>query len=90
MPSPARFDLKLDRREKTLFARAAELMGTTMAGFVRAAAKEKAYALIERETYITLSEREARALLQALDAPFRPNAALKKALNAAEKKIKRA
>lgn len=90
MASSARFDLKLDKREKHLFARAAELMGTTMAGFVRAAAKEKANALIERETRLTLSEREAQKLLEALDAPFRPNAALKKALTAAERKITRA
>jgi uncharacterized protein (DUF1778 family) len=50
MASSARFNLRLDKREKHLFARAAELMGTTMAGFVRAAAKEKANAIIERET----------------------------------------
>jgi len=90
MASPARFDLKLDKREKDLFARAAELMGTTMAGFVRAAAKEKASSLIERESRIILSEREARQLLEALDAPFQPNAALKKALDAANRSIKRA
>ena len=40
--STARFDLKLDPGEKKIVARAAALMGTTMAGFVRAAAKEKA------------------------------------------------
>lgn len=90
MTNPARFDLKLDKREKDLFARAAELMGTTMAGFVRAAAKEKASALIERETRVTLTDKEARQLLAALDAPFQPNAALKKALDAAERTIKRA
>ncbi len=65
MATSARFDLKLDKREKTLFARAAELMGTTMAGFVRAAAKEKANALIEQETRTTLSGKEARQLLDA-------------------------
>jgi uncharacterized protein (DUF1778 family) len=90
MTTVARFDLKLDKREKTLFARAAELMGTTMAGFVRAAAKEKANALIEREARVTLSEKEAHRLLSALDAPFQPNPALKKALEAAERKITRA
>lgn len=87
MPSSARFDLKLDRREKHLFARAAELMGTTIAGFVCAAAKEKANALMERQTRLTLSEKEAQKLLEALDTPFRLNAALKKALDAAELKI---
>jgi uncharacterized protein (DUF1778 family) len=42
MESATRFDLKLDRAEKDLFSEAAALMGTTMAGFVRTAAKEKA------------------------------------------------
>jgi len=90
MASPARFDLKLDKSEKTLFARAAELMGTTMAGFVRVAAKEKATQLIERESRLTLSAAEGRQLLEALDAPFRPNPALQKAMEAARRTIKRA
>ena len=42
MAAPARFDLKLDKEDKELFSEAAALMGTSMAGFVRAAAKEKA------------------------------------------------
>lgn len=90
MASPARFDLKLDKSEKTLFARAAELMGTTMAGFVRAAAKEKASQLIERESQLTLSVAEGRQLLDALDAPFQPNPALQKAMETARRTIKRA
>ncbi len=39
MTSLARFDLKLDKDDKDLFAQAAALMGTSMAGFVRSAAK---------------------------------------------------
>jgi hypothetical protein len=35
MTAAARFDLKLDADDKDLLARAASLMGTTMAGFVR-------------------------------------------------------
>jgi uncharacterized protein (DUF1778 family) len=53
----ARFDLKLQADEKAEVAPAAALMGTSMAGFVRAAAKEKAQALVERETRLTLSPR---------------------------------
>ena len=41
MPAAARFDLKMDAEEKAIVAKAAALMGTTMAGFVRVAAKEK-------------------------------------------------
>ena len=42
MSALARFDLKMDAGEKEVVARAAALMGTTMAAFVRAAANEKA------------------------------------------------
>lgn len=44
-----RVHLGLDRDDEDLLAEAAALMGTTMAGFVRAAAKDKARALIEQE-----------------------------------------
>lgn len=85
----ARFDLKMDAAEKDLVSRAAALMGTTMAGFVRAAAKEKAATLLERETRVTMSKQDFAALMKALDAPFKPNAPLKRALAAAGK-IRRA
>ena len=48
----ARFDLKLDAEDKDLLSRAASLMGTTMAGFVRSAAKEKAQTLLEQALHI--------------------------------------
>lgn len=35
MPAAARFDLKMDAEEKDIVSRAAALMGTTMAAFVR-------------------------------------------------------
>lgn len=89
MTAIARFDLKLDSAEKDVVARAAALMGTTMAGFVRSAAKEKALALLARETSVTFSERDFQAFAKALNRPFAPNADLKKAL-AAARKIKRA
>ena len=66
----ARFDLKMDEAEKDLVSRAAALMGTTMASFVRAAAKEKAATLLERQTRVTMSKHDFDALMKALDAPF--------------------
>ena len=42
MQTTARFDLKIDAQEKDVIAKAAALMGTTMAAFVRVAAREKA------------------------------------------------
>ncbi|MHB1514047.1 MAG: type II toxin-antitoxin system TacA family antitoxin [Acidiferrobacter sp.] len=79
----ARFDLKLREDEKELFAQAAELMGTTTAGFVRAAAKEKARMLVEQEIRVTLSAQDFAKLAAALTKPFAPNKALKDALKSA-------
>ncbi|PIV88420.1 MAG: hypothetical protein COW48_06115 [Hydrogenophilales bacterium CG17_big_fil_post_rev_8_21_14_2_50_63_12] len=76
MTAVARFDLKMDADEKDLVARAADLMGTTMAGFVRAAAKEKALILLDRESRITLAKRDFAAFTQALNGAFTPNPAL--------------
>lgn len=90
MPAAARFDLKMDPDEKAIVAKAAALMGTTMAGFVRAAAKEKAQALIERETRVTLTARDFATFTRALDSAFAPNPALKGALAEARRKVKRA
>ena len=88
--STARFDLKLAPGEKKIVARAAALMGTTMAGFVRAAAKEKAQALLERETRIVLGERDFARFAAAVSGPFEPNPALSQALKEARRKIRRA
>jgi len=90
MTSAARFDLKMDPQDKDIVARAAALMGTTMAGFVRAAAKEKAQALLEREARVTLSQRDFQAFTRALDSAFAPNPALKDALTQARRKVRRA
>lgn len=83
MTTTVRFDLKLKQEEKELFAQAAELMGTTTAGFMRAAAKEKARALVEQETRVRLSARDLAQLAAALDAPFTPNEPLMEALKSA-------
>jgi uncharacterized protein (DUF1778 family) len=85
MSTSARFDLKMDAAEKDIVARAATLMGTTMAGFVRAAAKEKAQALLDRESRVTLSQRDFAAFANAINGAFVPNKALKKALTSAAK-----
>ena len=89
MTAAARFDLKMDTDEKSIIARAAALLGTTMAGFVRAAAKEKAMLLLDRETRVTLSKRDFSALTKALSAAFTPNRALKRALSETATKVRR-
>ncbi len=89
MSTTARFDLKLDADEKDLLARPVSLMGTTMAGFVRSAAKDKAQALLEQESRITLSKRDFLAFNAAINGAFTPNPALQKA-RATAAKVKRA
>ena len=90
MSDIARFDLKMDADEKAIVAKAAALMGTTMAGFVRVAAKEKAQSLLERETRLTLTERDFSAFARALDTAFVPNPALKEALTLSRRQVRRA
>ena len=83
MNAVARFDLKMDAAEKAIVSRAAALMGTTMAAFVRSAAKEKAQELLDRESRITMSVQDFQAFTDALSGKFTPNTALQNAMNAA-------
>ncbi len=85
----AQFDLTMDAADKEVVSRAAAIMGTTMAAFVRTAAKEKARELLERESRITMTDLDFEMFTQALNGAFQPNAALKHAMNAV-RKIKRA
>jgi uncharacterized protein (DUF1778 family) len=89
MPAEARLDLKLDQSEKDAVSRAAAILGTTVAAFVRSAAKEKASSVIEREHRVTMSAIDFSGFAHAINKPFRPNAALRKAITAAAK-VKRA
>jgi len=90
MTSAARFDLKMDAADKAVVAQAAALLGTTMAGFVRMAAKEKAQALLEREARLTLTVRDFGEFTAALDSAFAPNPALKAALTQVRRRVRRA
>ncbi len=83
MPTIARFDPKLDAEDKDFLSRAASLMGTTMAGFIRSAAKEKAQTLLEQESRVTLTKRDFLAFNTAINGVFSPNPALQAALKAA-------
>ena len=89
MSGVARFDLKMDVEEKEVISRAAALVGTTMAAFVRTAAKEKARELLDRESRITMSALDFQAFTMALNGTFTPNVALQNALNVA-RKVRRA
>jgi uncharacterized protein (DUF1778 family) len=60
-------------------------MGTTMAGFVRTAAKEKAHILLEQSSRVMLSNRDFSAFNAAIQGAFNPNPALQAALTVAAK-----
>lgn len=85
MPALARFDLKMDVDEKEIVSRAAALAGTTMAAFVRTAAKDKAREMLDRESRITMTAQDFQAFTVALNGAFKPNAALQKAMNIARR-----
>ena len=78
--SAARLDLRLDASDKARIERAAGLRGVPVSAFVREAVLREAESVMAVELTVTLSAEESRQFLKALDAPFHPNAKLKKAL----------
>lgn len=87
--STARLDLRIEPRDKDRIAKAAALRGMAVSTFVRDAVLREADTAIAADTVVTLSEQESRRFLAALDAPFRPNDRLKKAMAAAARLTQR-
>ena len=79
-----RVEIRLGSEDKGLLQLAASYEGMTMASFVRKAALDVARSVLERNERISFSREEAKRILAALDQPFEPNAALSKAMKAAE------
>jgi uncharacterized protein (DUF1778 family) len=61
---------------------AAELLGATVNQFVVQTAYQEAQRVIERESVIRLSQKDARKVLALLDNPPKPNKRLKDAVKA--------
>jgi uncharacterized protein (DUF1778 family) len=76
----ARLDLRLNPADKTRISRAADLRGVPVSVFVRDAVLREAESVMAVALTTTLSTEESSRFLDALDAPFKPNAKLKKAL----------
>ena len=76
----ARLDLRLNAADKARIARAADLRGVPVSAFVREAVLREAESVMATELSVSLSVEESRHFLSVLDAPFKPNAKLKKAL----------
>lgn len=79
-----RVDIRLGSDDKGMLQLAASYEGMSMAAFIRKAALDVARSVLERNERITFSREEAKRILAALDQPFEPNAALSKAMKAAE------
>jgi len=80
MTAAARLDLRLNPKDKDRIARAADLRGVPVSTFVRDAVLREAENVMTAELVVTLSAKESRRFLSALDKPFAPNARLRKAL----------
>jgi uncharacterized protein (DUF1778 family) len=65
---------------RVTLAQAAELLGATVNQFVVQTAYQEAQRVIERESVIRLSQRDARKVLSLLDSPTKPNKRLKDAV----------
>ena len=64
---------------------AAELLGATVNQFVVQAAYVEAQRVIERESVIRLSQKDAQRILALLDHPPKPNRRLKEAVRAGQR-----
>lgn len=88
MVAVARLDLRLNPTDKARISRAADLRGVPLSAFVRDAVLREADSVMAAELTVALSAEESRRFLRALDAPFKPNARLKKAMADAAKLIR--
>lgn len=77
---PARFGARLTEEQKVLFERAAALTGRSLTDFVIGAAQEAANRTIQDFEIMRLSERNSRALMEALLNPPPPSERLREAV----------
>lgn len=84
MPQPprhTRVSFRVDAAEKALICRAAEVLRTSVSAFVVEASVQRAQALLTDRTRFSLSARQMKAFMDALDAPPSNPDALKTLLN---------
>ncbi len=75
-----RITARVDADTQALLSQAAAIAGmSSINSFVLSAAIEKAKKIMERERSLKLSQRDAVMLVEALDAPAKPNSRLQEA-----------
>lgn len=89
MSTTARLVLRLAHPGKERIARAAALRGIPVSTFVREVALREAEAVIAAGPAGALPAGESRRFLDALDAPFQPNARLQRAMEQASRASRR-
>lgn len=75
-----RITARISRSVQEKLQAAADLQGATLNQVVVQSALEKAERIIDRETTISLTRKDAAMLITMLENPPKPNAALSKAL----------
>jgi uncharacterized protein (DUF1778 family) len=80
MSATARLDLRLSVKDRQRIDRAAALAGLPLATFVRTAVLREADRTVAAESVANLSPGESKRFLAALEKPFAPNAALRRAM----------
>jgi uncharacterized protein (DUF1778 family) len=76
----SRLHIRCDTRARALLDRAAAYTRVSVSEFVLKNALATAEAVVQEHEAITLAADDFRAFLAALDAPAKPNAAMKRAL----------
>jgi uncharacterized protein (DUF1778 family) len=76
-----RITARVDADTQELLNQAAAIIGmSSINSFVLSAAIEKAKDIMERESLLKLSKRDKLMLIEALDAPAKPNVRIQKAV----------
>ncbi len=75
-----RITARVSGRVRVTLEQAAELLGSTVNQFVVQTAYQEAQRILERESVIRLSQKDARKVLALLVSPPKPNRALRDAV----------
>ena len=93
MSTPAtkesRLNIRCDLRARELLDRAATYAHVSVSEFVLSHALASAAQVVQANESITLKAQHFKAFLAALDAPARPNAALKRAMKRHAEQVRR-
>jgi uncharacterized protein (DUF1778 family) len=83
-----RITARVSEKVRTTLDQAAELLGSTVNQFVVQAAYQEAQRVIERETVIRLSQKDALKVLELMENPPKPNKRLRDAVKAYRRTVR--